>query len=66
MKAGKILLIVAAAAVLIALVGLAVKIVTNLFGLVGGLLNAVLGLLVLLALAALVIWMFRYAAKNKK
>ena len=66
MNPGKILLILAAAAVLIALAGLAVKLIAGFFGLVGSLFNALLGLAILLGLAVLVIWMFRTAAKNRK
>lgn len=66
MKTGKILGIIIAAAVAIALIGLVIKVVSGLFGLIGGLINAVLGIAVLVALAAIVIWMFRYAAKNNK
>ena len=56
------LLVVAAVVGLIVLAGLAVKLVS---GIVGGLFNAVLGVVVVLALVAIVIWMFAYAAKHK-
>lgn len=48
----------AAIAVLVKLIGGAVSLVTSLFQLI-------LGLAVILALAALVVWMFRYASKRK-
>ena len=40
--------------------------ISGAIGLLGGLIDAVLGLLVIIALLAIVIWMFRYAAKSKK
>lgn len=48
----------AAIAVLVKLIGGAVSLVTSLFQLI-------LGLAIILALAALVVWMFRYASKRK-
>ena len=65
MKAGKILGILIVAAVAIALIGLVLKVVSGLFSLVGGLINALLGIAVIVALIVIVVWMFRYAAKNK-
>ena len=66
MKTGKIIGIILIAAVAIALIGLALKVVSGLFSLMGGLINAVLGLAVIIALVVIVVWMFRYAAKNNK
>lgn len=66
MKAGKIIAAAAGAAVAVGIVVLAYKLISGAVGLLGGLIDAVLGLLVILALLAIVIWMFRYAAKNKK
>ncbi len=66
MKAGKIIAAVAGAAVAVGIVVLAYKLISGAVGLLGGLIDAVLGLLVILALLAIVVWMFRYAAKNKK
>jgi len=44
---------------------LAVKLISGALALVGGLFNTVLGLLVIVALIAIVVWMFRSAAKKK-
>ena len=43
---------------------LLVKLISGALKLVGGLLNAVLGIAVVLALVAIVVWMFRYAKKK--
>ena len=62
MKLKSILLIVA----LVALVGFSISLVYNLVtGLVSGLFNLVLGVLVVVALIALVFWMFAYAKKKR-
>ena len=45
---------------------LAVKLISGALSLVGGLFNTVLGILVILALVAIVIWMFQYAKKMRK
>ena len=45
---------------------LAVKLISGALSLVGGLFNSVLGILVILALVAIVIWMFQYAKKMRK
>ena len=66
MNIAKILGLVVVAAVALALIGLVVKLLTGVLGLVSGLLNAVLGVAVVIALIAIVAWMFRYAAKNGK
>ena len=66
MKAGKIIAAAAGAAVAVGIVVLAYKLISGAVGLLGGLIDADLGLLVILALLAIVIWMFRYAAKNRK
>ena len=42
------------------------KLVAGLLGLVTGAIDVVIGLVVILALAALVIWMFAYARKKRK
>lgn len=57
----KYLFLGAAVAALIAGGVLAVKLVT---GIIGGLFNAVLGIVVVLALVAIVAWMFWYAKKK--
>lgn len=66
MKAGKIIGAIIALLVVIGIVVLAVKLISGAFSLLGGLIDAVLGLAVFVALVAIVIWMFRYAAKSKK
>lgn len=66
MKAGKIIGSIIAFLVVIGIIVLAVKLISGAFSLLGGLIDAVLGLAVFVALVAIVIWMFRYAAKSKK
>ncbi|PWM19839.1 MAG: hypothetical protein DBX49_01665 [Clostridia bacterium] len=66
MKAGKIIGAIIALLVVIGIIVLAVKLISGAFSLLGGLIDAVLGLAVVVALVAIVIWMFRYAAKSKK
>lgn len=66
MKAGKIIGAIIALLVVIGIVVLAVRLISGAFSLLGGLIDAVLGLAVVVALVAIVIWMFRYAAKSKK
>lgn len=60
---GPIVGIVAVAGVLIFLI---YKLVAGLLGLVAGAIDVVIGLVVILALAALVIWMFAYARRKRK
>ena len=62
---GKILAAVLVVAVAFGAVVLVIKPVSGAFSLLSGLINAVLGLAVVLALVAIVIWMFSYAKKNK-
>lgn len=66
MKAGKIIGAIIALLVVIGIIVLAVRLISGAFSLLGGLIDAVLGLAVFVALVAIVIWMFRYAAKSKK
>lgn len=54
---------VVAAAVIGAIV-LVVKLIGGAITIISGLFNVVLGVLVILAVAALVIWMFKYAARH--
>ena len=42
-----------------------VKIISGAITLISGLFNVILGVIVVLAVIALVVWMFRYAAKHK-
>lgn len=66
MKAGKIIGVLIALLAAVGIIVLAVKLISGAFSLLGGLIDAVLGLGVVVALVAIVIWMFRYAAKSKK
>jgi len=42
------------------------RLLTGVFALAGGLLNTLLGLAIVVALVAIVAWMFSYAKKHKK
>ena len=66
MKAGKIIGVLVALLAAVGIIVLAVKLISGAFSLLGGLIDAVLGLGVVVALVAIVIWMFRYAAKSRK
>lgn len=66
MKAGKIIACVAGVAVAVGIIVLAVKLISGAIALLGGLIDAVLGFIVIIALVAIVMWMFRYAARSKK
>ena len=59
----KLVYAILTAAVAIALIVLLVKVVTGAFSLLSGAVNAVLGIVVVLALVVIVVWMFRYAKK---
>ena len=52
-------------AAVVAAIVLVVKIISGAITLISGLFNVILGVIVVLAVIALVIWMFRYAAKHK-
>jgi hypothetical protein len=54
-----------AAAVILGILVLVTKLVGGAFSLLGGAVNAVLGIVIILALAAIVIWMFSYAKRRK-
>ena len=58
--------IVVLVAVVISLVTLLVKLIQGTAGLVGSLFNLILGSVVVIALVAIVIWMFAYAKKMRK
>ena len=60
----KSLYVILAAAVVIGLLVLLVKIVSGAFGLLSGAVNAVLGIAVVAALVVIVIWMFAYAKRR--
>ena len=66
MKNGKsTAFILLAAAVVLGVILLAVKLVGGAFSLLSGAVNAILGIVILLVLAAIVIWMFSYAKRKK-
>lgn len=52
------------AAVVIGAIVLVVKLIGGAITIISGLFNVILGVLVILAVAALVIWMFKYAARH--
>lgn len=66
MKAGKIVACAAGVAVAVGIIVLAVKLISGAIALLGGLIDAVLGFIVIITLVAIVMWMFRYAARSKK
>lgn len=57
--------LILALAIIVCGVVLAVKLISGALSLVGGLFNTILGILVIVALVAIVIWMFRYAKKKR-
>ena len=66
MKNGKsIAFTLLAAAAVLGVIALAVKLVGGAFSLLSGAVNAILGIVILLVLAAIVIWMFSYAKRKK-
>lgn len=58
--------LILAALLLIGGVILAIRLISGAFALVHGALNTVLGIVVILALLAIVAWMFAYARKHRK
>lgn len=66
MKKSSIVITVIAAFVLFAAIWIVTALLKGAFHLAGGLLDTVLGIVIVLALIVLIIWMFRYASKNKK
>ena len=66
MNAKKIGTLLLALAVIIGGVILAVKLISGALSIVHGLLDTILGIVVILALVAIVIWMFAYAKKARK
>lgn len=58
--------LILAAILLIGGVILAVRLISGAFALVHGALNTVLGIVVILALLAIVAWMFAYARNHRK
>ena len=66
MDLGKIIRAIVALALTVGVIFLVVKLISGAFALLGGVLDTILGIVLILALVAIVIWMFRYAAKKKK
>ena len=66
MNARKIGSLLVVLALVIGGIVLAVKLISGTLALAHGVLNTILGVVVLLALAAIVIWMFAYAKKARK
>ena len=65
MKNGKsLVLTLLAAAVVLGIIVLAIRLVGGAFSLLSGAVNAVLGIVILLVLAAIVIWMLSYAKRK--
>lgn len=65
MKKSEIAISVIAAFLAIAAVVIIIKLIKGAFALAGGLLNTILGIIIVIALVAIVIWMLSYASKNK-
>lgn len=61
----KVLFGVIISALVIGGIILVIKLIGGAFSLLGGFLNLILGLAVISALIAIVIWMFSYAKKNR-
>ena len=66
MNLKKIITYLIFAAVAIGLLVLVVNIIRGAVSLAGGLLNTILAIIVILALVAIVAWMFSYAKKSSK
>lgn len=62
----KIILIAVCLLLVIGMISLISAVIKGAFHLVGGFFDVILGIVIILALVAIVIWMFTYAAKNKK
>lgn len=65
MNTKKICSLILALVLVIGGIVLAVKLISGALALAHGVLNTVLGVLVILALLAIVAWMFSYARKNR-
>ena len=64
MKNGKVIMGIVAAILIIGGIVLLIKLISGAFGLLGGFLNTVLGIALIIALIAIVAWMFWYAKKH--
>lgn len=65
MKKSGIVLSVIAAFLAIAALVIIIKLIKGAFALAGGVLNTVLGIIIVVAIVAIAIWMLSYASKNK-
>ena len=65
MNAKKIIGILLSVVIVVGVVILAIKLLSGALALAHGVLDTVLGVVLILALAAIVAWMFRYARKKK-
>lgn len=65
MKLKKILPVVFVGLLAILAVVLVAKLISGAASIITGAFNAILGLVVIVALVIIVVWMFRYARKNK-
>lgn len=61
----KLITIGIALAVIIAAAILLFKLISGAIGIISGLINAVLAIVIIAACVAIVIWMFRFASKHK-
>ncbi len=61
----KLILLGIVLAIVVSAIILLFKIVAGAIGLIGGFINAVLGVVVIVATLLIILWMFRYASKNK-
>ncbi|MBR5343460.1 MAG: hypothetical protein IK149_06150 [Oscillospiraceae bacterium] len=66
MKKGSLIGMIVGAVIVIAVLVLAVKLLSGAFALLHGAMDTVLGIVLIAALVAIVIWMFRYASKKRK
>ena len=63
-KSGIVLTVIAAFLAIAALV-IIIKLIKGAFALAGGVLNTILGIVIVVAIVAIAIWMLSYASKSK-
>lgn len=66
MKKSGIVLSVIAAFLAIAALVIIIKLIKGAFALAGGVLNTILGIVIVVAIVVIAIWMLRYASKTNK
>lgn len=64
-KSGIVLSVIAAFLAIVALV-IIIKLIKGAFALAGGVLNTILGIVIVVAIVVIAIWMLRYASKTNK